>query len=95
MLHYFPIAVLNIALGSTLEKSGTSGYTLWVVVAFGVYQFVIEVILETHNCYLIRSGNMLLSLSRTSFLDNRIRFRKWQKSFYKDAQLFHHILLER
>ncbi|KAL4236262.1 DOMON domain-containing protein frrs1L [Mactra antiquata] len=52
----YVLAILNIILGVTLPKVGAKSYTVWIVVAFGIYVVIFEIIMETHECYLIRTG---------------------------------------
>lgn len=52
----YVVAILNIILGVTLPKTTVPWYTMWIVVAFAVYQLLFEIMMESYECYLIKTG---------------------------------------
>jgi len=56
-LNVFVFLVLNTILGVTLPKAQTSKATMWILVGFAGYQVAIEIVLQTYECFLIKTGN--------------------------------------
>ncbi|XP_060585814.1 putative ferric-chelate reductase 1 [Ruditapes philippinarum] len=52
----YVIAILNCILGTTLPKVHVPSYTMWIMVGFAIYQLVFELLMETYECFLIKTG---------------------------------------
>ncbi|XP_053395953.1 putative ferric-chelate reductase 1 [Mercenaria mercenaria] len=52
----YVIAILNCILGVTLPNTFVPWYTMWIIIAFAIYQLVFEIMMESYECFLIKTG---------------------------------------
>ncbi|KAL3869822.1 hypothetical protein ACJMK2_042455 [Sinanodonta woodiana] len=81
------LSVLTMIIGVLLSRASTPIYAVWILIAYAVYQFLIEIILEIHECTLFRRG-------KPSAYRNNLSTEKYRQPWeIPNGSLFRRILL--